>query len=30
MNMFANWTFDEDCCMPAFFLDGWNVFGKSC
>ena len=26
MNMFANWTFDDDCCMPAFFLDGWNLF----
>jgi hypothetical protein len=24
MNMFANWTFADDCCMPAFFLDGWS------
>lgn len=30
MNLFANWTFSEDCCVPSFFLDGWNVFGKSC
>jgi len=26
MNMFANWTFEENSCMPLFFLDGWNIF----
>ena len=24
MNMFANWTFADDCFVPAFFLDGWS------
>ena len=24
MNMFANWTFRLNCCVPAFFLDNWN------
>lgn len=26
INMFANWTFMDNCFVPGFFLDGWNIF----